>query len=77
MVQYTQTCFDASFAALSAATRRGVLEQLGRALNNGLHLGWITADIWYGEKPAFIEGLEALGLPRSSERGPIEAWQGL
>ena len=31
MVQYTQTHFDASFAALSDSTRRGVLEQLGRA----------------------------------------------
>jgi DNA-binding transcriptional ArsR family regulator len=31
MVQYTQTHVDASFAALSDATRRGVLEQLGRA----------------------------------------------
>jgi DNA-binding transcriptional ArsR family regulator len=31
MVQYEQTRFDASFAALSDATRRGVLEQLGRA----------------------------------------------
>ena len=31
MVQYTRTSFDASFAALSDATRRGVLEQLGRA----------------------------------------------
>src|SRR5580704_6943046 len=31
MVQYTRACFDASFAALSDATRRGVLEQLGRA----------------------------------------------
>src|SRR5271168_3453324 len=31
MVQYTQTRFDASFAALSDATRRGVLEQLWRA----------------------------------------------
>ena len=31
MVQYTQASFDASFAALSDATRRGVLEQLGRA----------------------------------------------
>ena len=31
MVQYNQTRFDASFAALSDATRRGVLEQLGRA----------------------------------------------
>src|SRR5580692_328710 len=31
MVQYMQARFDASFAALSDATRRGVLEQLGRA----------------------------------------------
>ena len=31
MVQFTQTCFDASFSALSDATRRGVLEQLGRS----------------------------------------------
>jgi DNA-binding transcriptional ArsR family regulator len=31
MVQYSQIRFDASFAALSDATRRGVLEQLGRA----------------------------------------------
>ena len=31
MVQYSQTRFDASFAAISDATRRGVLEQLGRA----------------------------------------------
>ena len=31
MVQYIQTRFDASFAALSDATRRGVLEQLGRS----------------------------------------------
>src|SRR5580698_6444071 len=30
MVQYTRACFDASFAALSDATRRGVLEQLER-----------------------------------------------
>jgi len=31
MVQCIRTRFDASFAALSDATRRGVLEQLGRA----------------------------------------------
>ena len=30
MVQYSQNRFDASFAALSDATRRGVLEQLVR-----------------------------------------------
>ena len=31
MVQYSPTRLDASFGALSDATRRGVLEQLGRA----------------------------------------------
>ena len=31
MVQYSRAGFDASFAALSDATRRGVLEQPGRA----------------------------------------------
>jgi DNA-binding transcriptional ArsR family regulator len=31
MVQYTKADLDASFAALADATRRGVLERLGRA----------------------------------------------
>src|SRR5690606_12795469 len=31
MVQYQQARLDASFAALSDATRRGILERLGRA----------------------------------------------
>src|SRR5262247_4765712 len=31
MVQYNETRLDASFAALSDATRRGILEQLGRS----------------------------------------------
>ena len=31
MVQYPGTVLDASFAALSDATRRGILDQLGRA----------------------------------------------
>jgi len=31
MVQYRTTRLDASFAALSDATRRGILEELGRA----------------------------------------------
>src|SRR6188472_2548420 len=31
MVQYSKTQLDSSFAALSDATRRGVLERLGRA----------------------------------------------
>jgi len=31
MVQYSESGLDASFAALSDATRRGILERLGRA----------------------------------------------
>src|ERR1700750_2092865 len=31
MVQYSRASFDASFAALSDVTRRGVLERLGRS----------------------------------------------
>ena len=38
MVQYSQARFNASFAALSDATRRGVLEQLGRADASITHL---------------------------------------
>lgn len=34
------------------------LELLDRAEANGVHLEWITADIWYSEKPAFLAGLE-------------------
>jgi SRSO17 transposase len=37
------------------------LEQLRRARANGLRFGWATADGWYGEKPAFVAGLEAMG----------------
>jgi len=38
------------------------LEQLARAVGNGVHFAWVTADEWYAEKPAFIQGLEELGL---------------
>lgn len=38
------------------------LEQLARAVANGVHLGWVTADEWYAEKPSFVEGLEELKL---------------
>lgn len=37
------------------------LEQLRRALANGVYFAWILADEWYGEKPSFIQGLEELG----------------
>src|SRR3954452_602130 len=33
------------------------LEQLRRAAANGIRFRWVVADAWYGEKPAFIDGL--------------------
>lgn len=61
------------------------LELLDRASDNGVRLGWITADEWYAEKPAFIEGLEkrkqrfVLEIPRNLLgwlHEPAEAKQG-
>jgi len=40
---------------------RIALELLDRAAANGVHLEWITADIWYTEKPEFLAGLEERG----------------
>jgi SRSO17 transposase len=37
------------------------LEQLDRARGHGVTFGWITADEWYGQKPAFLAGLEQRG----------------
>ena len=34
------------------------LELLDRAEANGVHLEWVVADTWYGEKPNFLAGLE-------------------
>jgi SRSO17 transposase len=39
------------------------LEQLRRAAANGVHFAGVTADEWYGEKPAFVAGLEGMGQP--------------
>jgi len=36
------------------------LEQVRRALSNGLCPGWVIADEWYGQKPKFLTGLEAM-----------------
>jgi SRSO17 transposase len=38
------------------------LEQVKRALGNGVRFDWLTFDEWYGGKPGFLEGLEGLGL---------------
>ena len=38
------------------------LEQVDRALGNGVRFDWLTFDEWYGGKPGFLCGLEARGL---------------
>jgi SRSO17 transposase len=37
------------------------LEQLDRSAANGVHFAWVTADEWYAQKPAFVQGLEQRG----------------
>lgn len=37
------------------------LEQVERALGNGVRFDWLTFDEWYGGKPRFLAGLERLG----------------
>jgi len=38
------------------------LEQVRRAMGNGVRFDWLTFDEWYGGKPGFLSGLEELGL---------------
>ena len=38
------------------------LEQVDRALANGVRFDWLTFDEWYGGKPGFLDGLGARGL---------------
>lgn len=37
------------------------LDQVKRALANGIRFDWLTFDEWYGGKPEFLRGLEELG----------------
>ena len=39
------------------------IEEIDRALANGVRFGWVTADEGYGGKPPFIEALEKRELP--------------
>jgi SRSO17 transposase len=38
------------------------LEQIKRAVANGVRFDWLTFDEWYGSKPAFLAELETTGL---------------
>jgi SRSO17 transposase len=38
------------------------LEQVRRAVANGVRFDWLTFDEWYGSKPAFLAELETMGL---------------
>jgi SRSO17 transposase len=38
------------------------LEQIKRAVANGVRFDWLTFDEWYGSKPAFLAALESMGL---------------
>jgi SRSO17 transposase len=38
------------------------LDQIERALANGLRFDWLTFDEWYGGKPDFLAGIEKRGL---------------
>jgi SRSO17 transposase len=40
---------------------RIALEQITRAMSNGVRFDWLTFDEWYGGKPGFLAGLEGLG----------------
>ena len=69
---------------------RIALEQVARALANGLTFDWLTFDEYYGGKPGFLEGLEAQGMtyigeiPRNFRclatrprgRKPKKGWKG-
>ena len=77
MVQYSQANLDASFAALSDATRRGVLEQLGRSdasiteLAEKFHmtLTGIKKHVGVLEQSGFVT-TEKLGRVRTCKLGP-------
>ncbi len=68
MVQYKPSRLDASFAALSDATRRGVLEQLGRSDASVSDLARIFGMTLTGMKK-HVAVLERAGLVRTQKIG--------
>ena len=79
MVQYSRTGFDASFAALSDPTRRGVLEQLGRgdasitelALTFAMTLTGMKKHVGVLEQAGLVT-TEKVGRVRTCRLGPRE-----
>jgi DNA-binding transcriptional ArsR family regulator len=77
MVQYENPGLDASFAALSDATRRGVLEQLGRAEASitdlaqkfGMTLTGIKKHVGVLEQAGLVT-TEKVGRVRTCKLGP-------
>jgi DNA-binding transcriptional ArsR family regulator len=77
MVQYSSARLDASFAALSDATRRGVLEQLGRSdasitdLAEKFHMTLTGMKKHVGVlEPAGLVTTEKVGRVRTCKLGP-------
>ena len=74
MVQYSQARFDASFAALSDATRRGVLEQLGGATASITELADKFHMTLTGMKK-HVDVLERAGLVTTEKVGRVRTCQ--
>jgi DNA-binding transcriptional ArsR family regulator len=70
MVQYVTARLDASFAALSDATRRGVLEQLGRADSSITDLAKTFRMTLTGMKK-HVDVLERVGLVATEKIGRV------
>ena len=70
MVQYSNARLDASFAALSDATRRGVLEQLGRTEASITDLAGRFAMTLTGMKK-HVDVLEQAGLVVTEKIGRV------
>ncbi|MFN7985630.1 MAG: metalloregulator ArsR/SmtB family transcription factor [Vicinamibacterales bacterium] len=70
MVQYQNVALDASFAALSDATRRGVLEQLGRGDASITDLA-ATFDMTLTGMKKHVSVLEQAGLVATRKVGRV------
>src|SRR3954468_17192603 len=74
MVQFTNTHLDASFAALADVTRRGVLEQLGRADASITHLAE-KFDMTLTGMKKHVGVLEQAGLVTTKKIGRVRTCQ--